>query len=615
MILEVEMTNWRAYENKTFTFKPGLNFIMGPNGRGKTSILEAIAYALTGEPSVVKERDQLLRDPEKPATVKLTFQVDGKNYRIERTQSPGRAGDAYLVDIAKNKSLASHHKNVTEKVEALIGVSADFLQRIVYMAEGDVFRFLKTPPGKAMNEQVQRVLGLTQLDEFQTAIKSAQKNLREKSRAIKSLQDRALDLRIASGQSLAEMITYLDTQKEKLMAQILELQDELTRLQQENQSLINLDGLIQDRWGNYIVGPNYVTQLEERPLIEFFNDLEKQIDQWKHKQQELGMEISRQTGQQESFRQVLAVLSATGESLEEIPCPVCKKPMTADERHIVVEETSSEIERIDVVIGHLNYEGKNLQEEIEEAQIITGRMQDIRNSIVHGRFREIDPAMSMPQIQKIASQSKDNPKRAELRERISDINFRVNELEEARANFLSIRNQLQEEGFSNLEEVREALVQIEIRLLTLAAASQAAENSLADMRDGGLGSIYEQIAGVWKNFIQRGHWNLRFDTEGNPILAEQEEREFDFEQFSGGEKTALLVIIHTVIAHHFSKCNFLMVDEPLEHLDPVNRRSLMRFFMAACKNNFFEQALITTYEESLVRKYISDTNVNILHIR
>jgi ATPase subunit of ABC transporter with duplicated ATPase domains len=150
--------------------------------------------------------------------------------------------------------------------------------------------------------------------------------------------------------------------------------------------------------------------------------------------------------------------------------------------------------------------------------------------------------------------------------------------------------------------------------LTLLAADEAVDRTLADMQNVDLVMIYEQIATIWNNFIRYGKWHLKFDQDGNPVLHQDESRNFDFDQFSGGEKTALLVMIHTIIAHHFSKCNFLMVDEPLEHLDPINRRSLIGFFIAACQNNFFEQALITTYEESLVRKYISDNNVNVLYI-
>jgi len=190
----------------------------------------------------------------------------------------------------------------------------------------------------------------------------------------------------------------------------------------------------------------------------------------------------------------------------------------------------------------------------------------------------------------------------------------LKDIETQRADYVALKSQLEQRSFSDPEDITDALVQIETRQISLDVAAESAEKTLANMRDVQLISIYKQIADVWNNFVKHGKWKLRMDVDGKPLLAEENEREFEFGQFSGGEKTALLVVIHTVIAHYFSGCNFILVDEPLEHLDQVNRRSLMRFFMAASKNNFFEQALVTTYEESLVRKYMSEDNVNILHV-
>ncbi len=80
------------------------------------------------------------------------------------------------------------------------------------------------------------------------------------------------------------------------------------------------------------------------------------------------------------------------------------------------------------------------------------------------------------------------------------------------------------------------------------------------------------------------------------------------------EKTALLIMLHTIIAHHFSRSGFLLIDEPLEHLDPINRRSLIRFLVGAYRRGSFEQAIVATFEESLIRKYMSEEGVNVIHL-
>lgn len=127
MINSVAMINWRAYDQHQVGFNPGITFIMGANGVGKTTILEAIAYALTGEPSTVRDRTKLLRDPTKLATVRLSFTIDGQVYAVERSQSSKRAESASLTRAGEGRKLANTHKGVTAQIERLMGVSADFL--------------------------------------------------------------------------------------------------------------------------------------------------------------------------------------------------------------------------------------------------------------------------------------------------------------------------------------------------------------------------------------------------------------------------------------------------------------------------------------------------------
>jgi DNA repair exonuclease SbcCD ATPase subunit len=126
--------------------------------------------------------------------------------------------------------------------------------------------------------------------------------------------------------------------------------------------------------------------------------------------------------------------------------------------------------------------------------------------------------------------------------------------------------------------------------------------------------IYEQIADLWSSF--RGGeeiWEMEYNVDGYPVMTKSgEDTKLDLRQLSGGEKTALLIQLHTIMAHHFSNSDFLMIDEPLEHLDPVNRRSLIKFLVDAYNHEMFGQAIIATFEESLIRKYQSSEGINII---
>ena len=48
MIDNIRLQNFRSYQDDSFEFEPGVNIIVGPNGSGKTNLLEAILAVTTG---------------------------------------------------------------------------------------------------------------------------------------------------------------------------------------------------------------------------------------------------------------------------------------------------------------------------------------------------------------------------------------------------------------------------------------------------------------------------------------------------------------------------------------------------------------------------------------
>jgi DNA repair protein SbcC/Rad50 len=89
-ILSVTLKNFKSHSDRHFQFQPGTNAICGENGAGKTSILEAIAWALfdyTGSYS----KEDLVRNGFASAQVTLSFisSRDGRTYRVSRCTNKG----------------------------------------------------------------------------------------------------------------------------------------------------------------------------------------------------------------------------------------------------------------------------------------------------------------------------------------------------------------------------------------------------------------------------------------------------------------------------------------------------------------------------------------------
>ena len=73
-VTRVELENIKAYEHRVFTFARGTTAITGENGAGKTTILEAIAWALFD--TLEYSKDDFLRRGAKKGSVRVTFESD-----------------------------------------------------------------------------------------------------------------------------------------------------------------------------------------------------------------------------------------------------------------------------------------------------------------------------------------------------------------------------------------------------------------------------------------------------------------------------------------------------------------------------------------------------------
>jgi len=58
-----------------------------------------------------------------------------------------------------------------------------------------------------------------------------------------------------------------------------------------------------------------------------------------------------------------------------------------------------------------------------------------------------------------------------------------------------------------------------------------------------------------------------------------------YSEWSGSERTIVQVIVRLLAAQMISKCDFLLFDEPLEHLDPRNRRALASLLVSVSKTS------------------------------
>ncbi len=134
--------------------QPALDFstlelfaIAGPTGAGKSSVLDAMTYALYGKvPRMGRQGvKELISHGRERMTVTLTFAVNGSRYVVARTTRRTGTGQCQLDRLTAEgpEPVASGTTAVNDAVRTLIGLDYDAFTQAVLLPQGEFARFLK----------------------------------------------------------------------------------------------------------------------------------------------------------------------------------------------------------------------------------------------------------------------------------------------------------------------------------------------------------------------------------------------------------------------------------------------------------------------------------------
>lgn len=149
----------------------GLYLITGDTGAGKTTIFDAVTFALYGEASGDSREASMLRskyaEPGTPTEVELVFAYREKTYQVRRSPEylrPAKRGGGMTLQRAEAELLCpdgrviTRTREVTAAITDIIGVNRDQFSRIAMIAQGDFLKLLlaSTEERKAIFRQIFR---------------------------------------------------------------------------------------------------------------------------------------------------------------------------------------------------------------------------------------------------------------------------------------------------------------------------------------------------------------------------------------------------------------------------------------------------------------------------
>ncbi len=191
--IELTLKDFRSFQGRhRFSFAGRrLVAVAGPIGAGKTSILDAIAFALYGQtPKLGRASAALINQEAVEMTVRLRFRVGSSAWEVERLARRRGAGTTALYPYSEPDGrnpleLLSGARNVNARIEEILGMDFAAFSRSILLPQGEFAQFLQATAAEK-DRVLKGVFGLERIDRMRQLA-------RERASAVGLEMDRVAD--------------------------------------------------------------------------------------------------------------------------------------------------------------------------------------------------------------------------------------------------------------------------------------------------------------------------------------------------------------------------------------------------------------------------------------
>jgi exonuclease SbcC len=342
-IKKIIISNLFQFQQATIEFTNGLNLILGPNGSGKTNLINSIYFGLTGDvPLTIKSCKRI--GSTGPYFVDLYISFNNEPIRIFR-----EPGGLHRLEHGSEAFIGA--KSVNQYIENELGLTRKFIERCLILKQGALRRFMESSKG----ERLEAFTGMLNLGKFKNLYMSIRDLINRKkgevdkdiSTYINKLQMSKLELEelnkhnipdestIVTQISILERLNENHTKFSNRISELRQVENKIKELESEYNQIIKITShsKIPELTLNEIEELTYLARTRES-LLRAIASLRRKLKEFQNKQVQLASEDELRS-YYSNLGVIESLLERTNTYLSLITkeniCPVCTQSVNSTE--------------------------------------------------------------------------------------------------------------------------------------------------------------------------------------------------------------------------------------------------------------------------------------------
>ena len=603
----IRLKTFGCFQQHDFELHNGINLIFGPNFSGKSTLVNAIFFTLTGKPIVPRVDSSAIKNAKAySGTAGLQFVADGERYQLyratgKRIQLRSEKNDGWHVLFDEKRI------RVTETMlQERFGIMHEQLALTTFLREGEIFEFLARQ-STTRRDILHTLLGIDRLIEVrerfidtrriakreQGRIRAHQNSLRFNARNVHKTEIARIEEKLKG----LEAAYSADTGNAELIAEWTQHQNRLNT---------QLEALTRQR-NEALSGFSDVDHLQKmKATIETAIQKATGLEE---KREKLIQQIGRLESQITALTNVCKTLKALIEG-EDQHCPTCYQEVEREVIQRIIDEKGQERSKLCTELETHKQSLETETENLKSRRALEQRLETLQAGAT--QFQQCEQEIKTVQNeldtltarlnQRGIPQSKTQP--AETSTTLDKSKLKVQiDRERKQLDKLKQEEAVRLDRLASLQRVNTDAAHIEKTLLSLELACAGVDQTIATLQKQILRPAEEELhrwiqkmelfstsrgnGGETRIDLQRQHLlpSLTIDGVDRSLML-----------LSGSEKMFLYLCFKVALANVLGNPGFFVFDDPTLHLDGERKALMVDFIRQLAEEH---QVVVTSYDEEV----------------